>query len=82
MDNGEWFRAKLAGIFGDGGQSCLARFLAIMGDTRGHETALRTIQNYAAGRRRISGEMVALLNMLSSPPEKIKRAIRQACAER
>jgi hypothetical protein len=61
----QWFREQIALLFGDGGQSKLARLMVELGDDRVPRNVLRSIQRMAAGDHRISGEMRALIGMLN-----------------
>ena len=81
MQDHEWFRDHIHTIFGDGGQSALARFLSSAGDARSLETILRSINNAATGRSRLSGEMRVLMFVLrhhAKIPELLRNAAGQA----
>lgn len=61
----EWFRSELVRHFGpNGSQTCFARFMVLSGDTRTYETILRSINNTATGRNRVSGEMRVILALM------------------
>lgn len=62
-ESAAWFRAKLAqlGI----GHSALARRMIAAGDDRQLTTIVRTLSRMASGDARVSGEMRALLSVLS-----------------
>lgn len=80
MRDAAWFRHEIEALFGSGSQSALARFMSAAGDDRSHKTILRAINEVATGRRRVSGEMVVLLRLLSAsgiPVEAWKVAIEK-----
>ena len=80
MEDNVWFRQEIKAAFGHGAQSALARFLALAGDKRDHQTLLRSINNYATGRTPLRAEMRALLVVLRTPAAArwmIKEAAKQ-----
>ena len=74
----DWMRESIDKIFGYGGQSVLARFMQEAGDTREYGTILRTINNAASGRNRLSGELRVLLTVLLSTERRVATMIERA----
>ena len=73
-------KRDIGAIFGDGGQSALARFLILAGDERDEKTIIRTLGNWTNEKHKASGEMVALLYVLRHP-DMVKDLIAQARRE-
>lgn len=74
----EWFRKAIEDVFGDGGQSSLARFLILCGDKRELGTIRRSISNYASGRSPLLPEMRALLRVLRDRGEPVEALLHKA----
>jgi hypothetical protein len=62
-ESAAWFRAKLTEL--GMSQSALARLMLDRGDDRQMTTILRSLSRMASGDARVSGEMRALLGVLS-----------------
>lgn len=79
MSDAEWFRSELVRSFGQHGtQTCFARFMVLAGDTRTYETILRSINNTATGRNRVSGEMLVILALMRNNNKTVKEWIHKA----
>ncbi len=62
-ESAAWFRERLHGL--GIGQSALARLMLEHGDDRQFATILRSLSRMASGDARVSGEMRALLGVMS-----------------